>query len=77
MKYRIKETYDGFYPQEKKCFFSDWRYIGPSPDYTLSAFLSFYVKVDSIEKAIERIESRKKRLKDIEFKKIHNFKIKK
>lgn len=74
MKYRIKETSSGFYPQEKKYFFAMWQNIERPQYYSLTNALTHRIsaQVGSYKEAIETIEIRKKYLKDKKFKKIYN-----
>jgi hypothetical protein len=73
MKYRIIELANGYYPQEKKYFFSKWEYLDNiSSNYTRDAYERYHSFVATYEQALEVVERRKQYLKDKKFKKIHN-----
>ena len=73
MKYRIIEVTGGYYPQEKKYFFSKWEYIDNMQIYyTWGKFEKHHSNVATYDQALEVVERRKQYLKDKKFKKIHN-----
>jgi predicted metalloenzyme YecM len=73
MKYRIVEVIEGFYPQEKKYFFSKWEYIDNMVShYTWDAYTKHQSIVTTYDEALKVVEKRKQHLKDKKFKKIHN-----
>lgn len=73
MKYRIIELANGYYPQEKKHFFSKWEYLdNVSSCYTRDTYERYHSFVATYEQALEVVERRKQYLKDKKFKKIHN-----
>ena len=73
MKYRIIEVLEGFYPQEKKSFFSKWEYIDNLViHYTWEDDDKRQSIVSTYDEALEVVERRKQYLKDKKFKKIHN-----
>lgn len=73
MKYRIIELTNGFYPQEKKYFFSKWEYIDNLVShYTWEEDEKRQSIVSTYDEALEVVEKRKQYLKDKKFKKIHN-----
>lgn len=73
MKYRIIEVRNGYYPQEKKYFFSKWEYIDNLVgQYTWDANMKHHSFVSTYDEALKVVEKRKKYLKDKKFKKIHN-----
>lgn len=73
MKYRIIEVTNGYYPQEKKYFFSKWEYIDNLVShFTWDAGVKYHSIVGTYDEALEVVERRKQYLKDIKFKKIHN-----
>lgn len=71
MKYRIVEINDGFYPQERACFFSDWSYID-CEDERFTWKHRYHSHTSSYEDSIEAIEKRKKYLHSGDVVKIHN-----
>ena len=72
MKYRIVETREGFYAQEKQCFLFKWEYIDNLvPCYTWKDNKSESI-VATYDEALKVVEKRKQYLKDKNFKKIHN-----
>lgn len=72
MRYRIIETSDGFYPQEKKHFIHSWQYLdNAEPSYTwVGAESQSFVK--TYDEAVKIVERRKEYLEAKNFKKIHN-----
>jgi hypothetical protein len=74
MKYRIVETQQGFYPQEKKYLLWFWEYLDNLvPHITWSDNNNKYQSVvPTYDKALQIILNRKKYLKNKKFKKIHN-----
>lgn len=73
MKYRIIEVTGGYYPQEKKYFFSEWEYIDNLViHYTWEEDEKRQSIVATFNEALEVVERRKQYLKDKNFKKIHN-----
>jgi hypothetical protein len=72
MKYRIVETREGFYPQEKQCFLFKWEYIDNLvPLYTWEDNKSESI-VATYDEALKAVEKRKQYLKDKKFKKIYD-----
>jgi flagellin-specific chaperone FliS len=73
MKYRIIEVIGGYYPQEKKYFFSKWEYIDNLVShYTWDDDTKHQSIVYTYDEALKVVEKRKQHLKDKKFKKIHN-----
>ena len=73
MKYRIIEVIEGFYPQEKKYFFSKWEYIdNMAVHYIWDEDTKHQSIVSTYDEALKVVEKRKQHLKDKKFKKIHN-----
>jgi predicted metalloenzyme YecM len=73
MKYRIIEVIGGYYPQEKKYFFSKWEYIDNLVShYTWDVDTKHQSIVATYDEALKVVEKRKQHLKDKKFKKIHN-----
>jgi len=73
MKYRIIELIVGYYPQDKKYFFSKWEYIDNLVShYTWDADTKHQSIVYTYDEALKVVEKRKQHLKDKKFKKIHN-----
>ena len=73
MRYRIIEVKKGYYPQEKKYFFSKWEYIDNLVShYTWEEDQKYHSFVSTWDQALEVVEKRKMYLKDKKFKKIHN-----
>ena len=72
MKYRILETIEGFYAQEKQCFLFKWEYIDSFlPNLTWNDKKRQSI-VATYDEALKVVEKRKQYLKDKNFKKIHN-----
>ena len=73
MKYRIVEVTGGYYPQEKKYFFSNWEYIDNMVShFTWGEDNKYHSFVATYDQALEVVKRRKQYLKDKKFKKIHN-----
>ncbi len=72
MKYRILETIEGFYAQEKQCFLFKWEYIDSLlPNFTWNDNKRQSI-VATYDEALKVVEKRQQYLKDKNFKKIHN-----